>query len=113
MGTPLEGAHEPHDDVFDSRALIRVRRVPAVVEHDAFTPPADHVPVVRVERQSDVEEILLTPDDQVANTLDAFATAVESGQLPVNDGALRQAVLVDDIRTRARLFVDHTTDRVG
>ena len=83
-----------------------------IVEH-AFTPPADHVPVVRVERQSDVEEILLTPDDQAANTLDAFATAVESGQLPVNDGALRQAVLVDDIRTRARLFVDHTTDRVG
>ncbi|GAA3435897.1 Gfo/Idh/MocA family protein [Kutzneria kofuensis] len=82
-----------------------------VLEH-AFTPPADHVPVVRLERPSGLDEILLAPDDQVANTLDAFATAIESGQLPDHDGVLRQAVLVDDIRTRARLYVDHATERM-
>lgn len=82
-----------------------------VVEH-AFTPPADHVPVVRLERPSGLDEILLAPDDQVANTLDAFARAIESGQLPDHDGVLRQAVLVDDIRTRARLYVDHATERL-
>lgn len=83
-----------------------------VLDH-AFTPPATHVPVVRLERRSGVEEIPLPPDDQVANTLTAFASAVRSGRLPDNDDVLRQAVLVDDIRSRARLYVDHATEPVG
>nr|AXL06420.1 gfo/Idh/MocA family oxidoreductase [uncultured bacterium] len=82
-----------------------------VLEH-AFTPPADHVPVIRLERGSGVEEIPLAPDDQVANTLKAFAAAVRSGQLPDNDGVARQAALVDGIRTKARLYVDHATEPV-
>ncbi len=71
-----------------------------VVEH-AYTPPAGHVPVVRLERQPGVQEIRLAPDDQVANSLEAFATAIRSGQLPDNGCVLRQAVLVDDIRAKA------------
>jgi predicted dehydrogenase len=83
-----------------------------VLEH-AFTPPADHVPVIRLERPSGVEEIPLAPDDQVANTLTAFAEAVRSGRLPDNGAVTRQAVLVDDIRTKARLHLDHATQPVG
>jgi predicted dehydrogenase len=83
-----------------------------VLEH-AFTPPADHVPLVRLENRSGVDEILLAPDDQVANALNAFATAIRSGRPPDDDGVLRQAMLVDEIRTRARLYVDHATERVG
>ncbi|ADJ42462.1 oxidoreductase [Amycolatopsis mediterranei S699] len=83
-----------------------------VLDH-AFTPPADHLPVVRLERRSGVDEIPLPPDDQVANTLTAFAAAVRSGRLPDNDDVARQAVLVDDIRTKARLYVDHAPEPVG
>ncbi|MFE0023234.1 Gfo/Idh/MocA family protein [Amycolatopsis sp. NPDC059021] len=84
-----------------------------IVLDQAFTPRADHVPVVRLERRSGVDEILLRADDQVANTLTAFATAVRSGRLPDNDDVARQAVLVDDIRTKARLYLDHATEPVG
>ncbi|MDQ7807646.1 Gfo/Idh/MocA family oxidoreductase [Amycolatopsis sp. A133] len=83
-----------------------------VLDH-AFTPPAGHIPVIRLERRSGVGEIPLPPDDQVANTLAAFAATVRSGRLPDNDDVARQAVLVDDIRTKARLYVDHATEPVG
>ncbi|MFF1560786.1 Gfo/Idh/MocA family protein [Streptomyces sp. NPDC058279] len=63
----------------------------------AFTPPAGHPPQVRLERRTGVEEIRLDPDDQVLNTVTAFAAAVRTGALP--DGAiLRQAELLDAIR---------------
>lgn len=71
------------------------------IEH-AYTPPSDHVPVLRLERKSSVQEIRLAPDDQVANSVRAFATAVRSGRLPDNGSVLRQAVLVDEIRGGAR-----------
>ncbi len=83
-----------------------------VLEH-AFTPPADHVPVLRLERGSGVEEISLAPDDQVANTLTAFTGAVRSGRLPDNGDVTRQATLLDDIRTKATLYLDHATELVG
>ncbi|MEU1888272.1 Gfo/Idh/MocA family oxidoreductase [Micromonospora sp. WMMD987] len=80
-----------------------------VVEH-AYSPPADHVPVLRLERHSGVQEFRLEPDDQVTNAVRAFATAVRSGQLPDDRDVLRQAVLVEEIGTRARRHVDHTPD---
>ncbi|MEU4252582.1 Gfo/Idh/MocA family oxidoreductase [Amycolatopsis sp. NPDC026612] len=82
-----------------------------VLEH-AFTPPAGHVPVLRLERGSGVDEIPLAPDDQVANTLTAFTEAVRSGRLPDNGDVTRQAVLLDDIRTKATQL-DHATELVG
>ncbi|MFI9639179.1 Gfo/Idh/MocA family protein [Micromonospora sp. NPDC051925] len=82
-----------------------------VVEH-AYAPPADHVPVVRLERRSGVEEIRLSPDDQVTNSVHAFATAVRSGNRPDDDGSLRQAVLVEDISTSARRCVEQVAARV-
>ncbi len=72
-----------------------------IVVERAYTPAADHVPVVLLERQPGAQEIRLAPDDQVANSLNAFATAIRSRQLPDNGGVLRQAVLVSDIRAKA------------
>jgi predicted dehydrogenase len=83
-----------------------------VVEH-AYTPPADHVPVVRLERQSGVQEIRLAPDDQIANALTAFATTVRSGQLTDNDSVLREAVLLDAIRANASPHVEHAIEPVN
>ncbi|HET6858191.1 MAG TPA: gfo/Idh/MocA family oxidoreductase, partial [Streptomyces sp.] len=64
----------------------------------AFTPPASHPPVLRVERGGGVEEIVLSPGDQVAATVAAFATAVRSGLSPDEAVCLRQAQLLGDIR---------------
>ncbi|GAA3537639.1 Gfo/Idh/MocA family oxidoreductase [Amycolatopsis ultiminotia] len=101
-----------HDHAYRSEYELWGSAGRIVLEH-AFTPPADHIPVVRLERHSGVDRIPLPPDDQVANTLERFVAAVRSGLLPDNEGALRQAVLVDDIRTKARLYVDHATEPVG
>lgn len=66
----------------------------------AFTPPADHQPVLRLERGERVAEIRLPSDDQVANSVASFAAAVRSGAGPDGD-SLRQAMLLDEIRGNA------------
>ncbi|WP_033344077.1 Gfo/Idh/MocA family protein [Catenuloplanes japonicus] len=66
----------------------------------AFTPPADHRPVLRIVRADGVEERLLPADDQVANTLRAFVAAVRDGT--TDDTIVRQAALLDSVRTDAR-----------
>lgn len=66
-----------------------------------FTPPADHRPVVRLERDSVPRDIRLPADDQVANTVAAFATAVRSGTAP-DDAYLQQAALLEDMARLAR-----------
>jgi predicted dehydrogenase len=66
----------------------------------AFTPPADHVPVLRLARGSGVEELRLSPDDQVGNTVDAFAAAVRAGTYHDPD-CLRQARLLEELRATA------------
>jgi NDP-hexose-3-ketoreductase len=66
----------------------------------AFTPPADHTPVLRLTRGAATQELRLAPDDQVANTLDAFARAVRAGTHHDPD-CLRQARLLDEIRAAA------------
>ncbi|CCK26899.1 oxidoreductase [Streptomyces davaonensis JCM 4913] len=48
------------------------------VDH-AFTTPADHRPVIRMDHQNHQEQRTLTPDNQCANTLTRFATAVRTG----------------------------------
>ena len=66
----------------------------------AFTPPADHEPAIRLERRSGTETVRLPPDDQVLRTIEAFAGAVRTG----SDAAgvsVRQAVLLDEVRRRA------------
>ena len=64
-----------------------------LVDH-AFTPPADHVPVLRVERGPQAEKIELAPDDQVANTITAFAELVARKGASTRRDTLRQAELL-------------------
>ncbi|MFE0178748.1 Gfo/Idh/MocA family protein [Streptomyces sp. NPDC059002] len=73
----------------------------------AFTPPADHAPVLRVEGPEGARELSLPPDDQVAGTLTAFVTAVRAGAA-ADTGAesaastcLRQAELLEEITAAA------------
>nr|AEU17888.1 putative 3-ketoreductase [Streptomyces antibioticus] len=69
----------------------------------AFTPPADHAPVIGVETASGRRELLLAPDDQVANTLRAFTAGVRAGSVPeaLTDSCVRQADLLDQVRNGA------------
>ncbi|SHN06528.1 Predicted dehydrogenase [Actinacidiphila paucisporea] len=88
----LEHAYRSAYEVGGSAGRITVDR--------AFTPPADHVPVLRVERGSAVEELRLAPDDQVGNTVAAFARAVRAGGHDDPD-CLRQARLLQELRDAA------------
>ncbi|MFF7795766.1 Gfo/Idh/MocA family oxidoreductase [Streptomyces sp. NPDC007991] len=65
----------------------------------AFTPPADHVPVIRLHDRSGSRELRLGPEDQVAGTVAAFAEAVRRGAVRAEDekATLEQARLLRDI----------------
>ncbi|TMR04955.1 Gfo/Idh/MocA family oxidoreductase [Actinomadura soli] len=69
----------------------------------AFTPPPEHRPVLRVERQDHREEITLRADDQFANVVRYFADAVRTGTGAADRAAasLRQARLVADVERQA------------
>ncbi|MFE3588712.1 Gfo/Idh/MocA family protein [Streptomyces niveus] len=66
----------------------------------AFTPPADHVPVVRIESRWDRQELRLEPFDQVAASVSAFAGAVLGGGASGADSR-RQAALLTAVRVLA------------
>nr|WP_062333272.1 Gfo/Idh/MocA family oxidoreductase [Herbidospora sakaeratensis] len=68
-----------------------------------FTPPETHNPVVRIERQDSREELVLPADHQFANVVAAFARAVLTGEdvTPQQEGSLRQARLIEEIRAAA------------
>ncbi|WP_209440696.1 Gfo/Idh/MocA family protein [Streptomyces mutabilis] len=66
----------------------------------AFTPPADHRPQVRLERATTTEHLPLEADDQVANTLAAFAHAVRTHST-TDPASLHQADLLQTIRHQA------------
>ncbi|MFJ9412552.1 Gfo/Idh/MocA family protein [Streptomyces sp. NPDC101227] len=77
--------------------------------HRAFTPPPEHRPVLRIERQNGGEAITLPSGDQFANIVASFAAAILSDDAASardlaaqNVDSLRQADLVDDIRDRAQ-----------
>ncbi|MFH8371841.1 Gfo/Idh/MocA family protein [Streptomyces sp. NPDC018031] len=60
-----------------------------------FTPPADHRPVARLERQDHREEITLPADDQYANLVRHFLHAVRTGAVGTSaEQSMRQARLV-------------------
>jgi dTDP-3,4-didehydro-2,6-dideoxy-alpha-D-glucose 3-reductase len=84
------------DHTYESRYTLRGTAGRLTVDR-AFTPPPDHAPVLRLDRPSGPEELLLAPDDQVANTLTAFTSAVRAGRTPEDD-CLRQAELLTAIR---------------
>ncbi|MFF1478971.1 Gfo/Idh/MocA family protein [Streptomyces sp. NPDC058301] len=95
----MENAYRSSYELWGSTGRITVPR--------AFTPPPDHRPVIRVERQEGTREITLPADDQFANVVRAFARGVlDGGTLPRAtghgpDAAVRHACLVDEIRRLA------------
>ncbi|MEU3301203.1 Gfo/Idh/MocA family oxidoreductase [Streptomyces sp. NPDC006678] len=88
----LDHGYRSAYEIWGSEGRITVER--------AFTPPADHRPLVRIERRGGVEEITLSPDDQVTATLRAFTAAVRDGAAP-DPVCLRQAELLHELRERA------------
>lgn len=89
----MEHAYRSSYELWGSEGSITVDR--------AFTPPADHVPVIGLHRGGKTEEIRLEPYDQVAATVEAFAAAVRAGTLPDTRATLRQAELLDETRRSA------------
>ncbi|WP_242911405.1 Gfo/Idh/MocA family protein [Actinomadura terrae] len=69
----------------------------------AYTPPASHAPVIRIETAAGRERRTLPPDDHFGNVLSAFAHAVRTGEDVGLRGAeiLRLAALMDKVRARA------------
>ncbi|MER6088720.1 Gfo/Idh/MocA family protein [Streptomyces bluensis] len=89
----MEHAYRSSYELWGSEGSITVDR--------AFTPPADHVPVIGLHRGGTVEEIKLEPHDQVAATVAAFAAAVRDRTLLDTGATLRQAELLDEIHRSA------------
>lgn len=67
----------------------------------AFTTPATHRPIVRLERQDHREDRTLPAHDQYAGSVGAFADAVRGRGKRGIDAMLRQAELIDEIRVCA------------
>lgn len=86
-------------EITGSTGRIRVDR--------AFTPPADHCPLLHLERDGRTTSVTLPAADQVAATVVAFADAVRdpAGRGPDHRATLRQALLLDAIR-------DHGSTRI-
>ncbi|MFJ8622706.1 Gfo/Idh/MocA family protein [Kitasatospora sp. NPDC093550] len=76
-----------------------------IVLERAYTPPADHLPLLRVESKGGAEELALPADDQWAGLVRAFTGAV--GRVRNLDHytalTLDQARIVEEIRTAAGL----------
>ncbi|SDL39609.1 Gfo/Idh/MocA family protein [Streptomyces indicus] len=73
----------------------------------AFTPPADHTPVITLHRGTTTEEIRLPPHDQVAATVTAFTAAIRTAAPPDTDATLRQSHLLTQI-SRTAPYTAHT-----
>ncbi|WP_410631063.1 Gfo/Idh/MocA family protein [Amycolatopsis sp. cmx-4-83] len=69
----------------------------------AYTPPAGHAPVIRIERRNRVEELTLPADDHFAAVVSRFVARVRDGVPSGLEGApvIAQARLVDRIRELA------------
>ncbi|MFF5428096.1 MULTISPECIES: Gfo/Idh/MocA family protein [Streptomyces] len=66
----------------------------------AFTPPADHEPVIHLETPERGRALRVPAEDQVANTVAAFTAAVRNGT-PPDPVTLVQATLLDELRAAA------------
>ncbi|WAZ24634.1 Gfo/Idh/MocA family oxidoreductase [Streptomyces cinnabarinus] len=70
------------------------------VDH-AFTTPADHRPLIRVDHHDHQERRTLPPDNQCANTLAHFASAVRTGTPTDIATSVAQSGIVEAIRDTA------------
>jgi NDP-hexose-3-ketoreductase len=78
------------------------------VDH-VFTPPGSHHPVVRLVRRNEHEQRTLAADDQFLNSINAFTAAVRRGEGVDVETVVRQAELIDDVRSAA----DRTSPELG
>ncbi|WP_434598885.1 Gfo/Idh/MocA family protein [Streptomyces sp. A5-4] len=86
----LDHGYRSAYELVGSRGRISVDR--------AFTPPADHRPVLRIESPTGQREITLEAHDQVGATVLAFASAVRAREVPAVRDSLCTAGLLDRIR---------------
>jgi dTDP-3,4-didehydro-2,6-dideoxy-alpha-D-glucose 3-reductase len=93
----MEHAYRSNYRLFGSTGCLALDR--------AYTPTANRRPVVRVEGETRTEQILLHPDDQVANTVQAFRSAIVAGvtNTELVDDSIRQAQLIDDVWAHAQV----------
>ncbi|MEG3631672.1 Gfo/Idh/MocA family protein [Streptomyces poriticola] len=98
----LDHAYRSTYGLWGSEGRITVER--------AFTPPAGHLPQVRLERRTGAEHVPLPADDQVSRTVSAFAAAVRTASVPdqaspqhtaLRQASLHQADLLQAVRLRA------------
>lgn len=91
----MEHAYRCEYEVWGTRGRIRLDR--------AYTPPADHAPVLQIDCAGQQRTRLLQPDDQFRRVVRAFAAAVSDRQDSGLQGEVivRQADLVDRIRRAA------------
>ncbi len=74
------------------------------LDHAAYSPAADHVPVLSLDNDNRTGELRLSPHDQVLTAVTRFADQVRAGSSPVDATSERaQARLVDEIRRVARV----------
>ncbi|MFH8534807.1 Gfo/Idh/MocA family protein [Streptomyces tendae] len=66
----------------------------------AFTPPASHRPIIRLDDGSGVRDLAVPAEDQAYNTVLAFAAAARAGGTP-DAVCPEQARLLDDVRAAA------------
>ncbi|MDT3442580.1 MULTISPECIES: Gfo/Idh/MocA family protein [unclassified Pseudofrankia] len=79
-----------------------------IVVEPAFTPAAEHVPHIHLERSVHRETVVLTAADQVRLAVGAFAQAAARAA-PPDPASLRAASLLDELRTRAQLAGNGST----
>ncbi|MGA5595045.1 Gfo/Idh/MocA family protein [Streptomyces cellulosae] len=68
-----------------------------IIVERAYTPPSDHVPLVRLESAAGARTLRLAPDDQVTATLTAFVAAIRARAQP-DPAVLRLAQLLEQVR---------------
>ena len=91
----MEHAYRAEYEVWGTNGRIWLDR--------AYTPPADHAPVLRIQSGGERREQRLAPDDQFRQVVRAFAAAVTDGTASglQGDQVLRQADLVQRVRDAA------------
>jgi NDP-hexose-3-ketoreductase len=75
-----------------------------IVVEWAYTPPAEHRPVLRIETQDRIDRRTLPADDQFGNVLAEFARSVRTSVPGDLEGrhVLRLAALFDEVAAAAR-----------
>ncbi|MEU3052011.1 Gfo/Idh/MocA family protein [Streptomyces griseus] len=80
-------------ELLGSTGRIRLRH--------AFTPPADHRPVLSIERGTSREELVLQQEDQYAAAIAAFVHDIATDNTAVDPATVRQAGFVAAIHRKA------------